>query len=363
MKANTKKKGSPAKKLIPAAGSLMVSACMLATSTYAWFTMNKTVSVTGMEVKTKVGANLLIADDNVEANYKADQLTQGRKALLEPTSTVNGTTGSYFYTTDAKANGAKNKATSEVPYVGYSESVAFTNEGAGKTALDYNFNTAYTVSGTGTSNSGENDQAKWLSNIQTDDVNGMVAPAYGYVDYVFYLKATRETADAPVNLTKCELSYDTGALDGGDLAWRVAVFAEDITTAGGAGTSESFTPSGGSATTVGALDPARTGQTAKGILTLAGATNQTNGKAVSSGTDVDTVTYLTSESASGLILDNEGAAGSTEYYKVTVRLWLEGEDTTCTSKTYAALADDSWKLDLEFKLGEGTAIKNMTSAS
>jgi hypothetical protein len=30
---NTKKKGNPAKKLIPAAGSLMVSAVMLATST------------------------------------------------------------------------------------------------------------------------------------------------------------------------------------------------------------------------------------------------------------------------------------------------------------------------------------------
>ena len=34
MKANTKKKGNPMKKLVPAAGMLAISATMLATSTY-----------------------------------------------------------------------------------------------------------------------------------------------------------------------------------------------------------------------------------------------------------------------------------------------------------------------------------------
>lgn len=48
------------KKLIPAAGMLMVSATMLATSTFAWFTMNKEVKVTGMEVKAKAEKGLLV---------------------------------------------------------------------------------------------------------------------------------------------------------------------------------------------------------------------------------------------------------------------------------------------------------------
>jgi hypothetical protein len=50
MKNNNKKKGSTAKKLMPAAMMLAVSASMLGTSTYAWFTMNKTVEVKGLKL-------------------------------------------------------------------------------------------------------------------------------------------------------------------------------------------------------------------------------------------------------------------------------------------------------------------------
>jgi hypothetical protein len=53
MKTNNKKKGNTAKKLIPAAMMLAVSASMLATSTYAWFSMNKEVSVTSMAIAAK----------------------------------------------------------------------------------------------------------------------------------------------------------------------------------------------------------------------------------------------------------------------------------------------------------------------
>ena len=76
-------KNSARRKLIPAIGMLTVSAMMLSSSTYAWFTMNKEVEVTGMELKTKVGANLLICSDNVEANYSSLDLVEGRKGLLE----------------------------------------------------------------------------------------------------------------------------------------------------------------------------------------------------------------------------------------------------------------------------------------
>lgn len=45
MKNNNVKKGNTAKKLLPAAGMLALSASMLATSTYAWFTMSREVEV------------------------------------------------------------------------------------------------------------------------------------------------------------------------------------------------------------------------------------------------------------------------------------------------------------------------------
>ena len=41
------------KKLIPAIGMLLLSACMLVTSTFAWFSMNESVTATGMSVTAK----------------------------------------------------------------------------------------------------------------------------------------------------------------------------------------------------------------------------------------------------------------------------------------------------------------------
>ena len=50
------------RKLIPAIGMLLVSATMLATSTYAWFTMNKEVEVRNLTVQAKAEGGLLIAE-------------------------------------------------------------------------------------------------------------------------------------------------------------------------------------------------------------------------------------------------------------------------------------------------------------
>jgi hypothetical protein len=58
-KVNTKP--SAKKKLIPAAGSLLISAAMLSTSTYAWFTMSKEVEVTGIKMTATVPENLEIS--------------------------------------------------------------------------------------------------------------------------------------------------------------------------------------------------------------------------------------------------------------------------------------------------------------
>jgi hypothetical protein len=59
-----KKNSSPMKKLIPAAGMLMVSAMMLASSTYAWFSMNKDVTVQNMAVTIKSDQTFLLVGDS-----------------------------------------------------------------------------------------------------------------------------------------------------------------------------------------------------------------------------------------------------------------------------------------------------------
>ena len=71
MKTNNKKKGNTAKKLIPAAMMLAVSASMLGTSTYAWFSMNKTVTATGISMTATVPNQLLIKGSATTAAYKA----------------------------------------------------------------------------------------------------------------------------------------------------------------------------------------------------------------------------------------------------------------------------------------------------
>lgn len=58
---NTNKKSSAKKKLIPAAGSLMISAAMLSTSTFAWFTMSREVEVKNIKMVATVPEDLQIS--------------------------------------------------------------------------------------------------------------------------------------------------------------------------------------------------------------------------------------------------------------------------------------------------------------
>ena len=61
------------KKLIPALAMLLVSAILLGTSTYAWFSMNTTVQATGLQVTAKSNATyLLISGTADNANDKSD---------------------------------------------------------------------------------------------------------------------------------------------------------------------------------------------------------------------------------------------------------------------------------------------------
>ena len=61
MKNNDKRKGNNAKKILPAAGMLALSASMLATSTYAWFTMSREVEVQNIKLTASVPEDLQIS--------------------------------------------------------------------------------------------------------------------------------------------------------------------------------------------------------------------------------------------------------------------------------------------------------------
>ena len=54
------------------------------------------------------------------------------------------------------------------------------------------------------------------------------------------------------------------------------------------------------------------------------------------------------------------AKQTTHYFKVIVRLWLEGEDTTCTNDTFATLTDN-WAFNLKLQF-DGTAVTVLNQA-
>ena len=280
------------KKLIPALALLLVSAVLLATSSFAWFSMNTTVTVTGMSVTAKVNDNLQIAPTTVDATTKAADsafkygyVMTHTSQLLEPVSTANGVNFFYTSTKNVQANGDAATDT----YVAYNH--------ASTTDFDTNYGT------TG---------------------------AKGYVEYAVQLKADNSSnATKYVNLSTLNITYAGAAAD--QMAFRVAVFVNDM---GADGSTAATAP---------------TESSLKTLLKMTGSAYHETGKAVTSTSATGAITNKADVAANiGSV-----AANSSRYFKVVVRLWIEGEDTTCTNSTFASLTD-TWDFDLAFTFDAAT---------
>lgn len=281
------------KKLISALALLLISAVLLSTASFAWFSMNTQVTVTGMSVTAKVNDNLQIAPTTVDGtgvedpeDFKYGYVMAHTEQLLEPVSSINGV--NFFYTSTKNVQGNGDAATET--YVSYNH--------ANTTAFDENYGT------TG---------------------------AKGYVEYAVQLKADNSHDDAVryVNLTTLNITYAGDTAD--QKAFRVAVFVNDM---GADGSTAATAP---------------TESSLKTLLKMSGSTNYTTGKAVTSTSALGDLTNKADIAANiGSV-----AANSTRYFKVVVRLWIEGEDTTCENDVFAALSD-KWSFDLRFTLEENT---------
>ena len=277
---------------------VLVASIALGSSTYAWFAINSKVTATGMNFTTQVSDNLFIATDTLTSTAKKAD-SDFTTALVQDVS-------------------------------GLLQPVSTVN---GK---NYFYSSTANVKGDGDTKTNE-----WIEyDLSADDKKGSFANnfeanysatgAVGYIDYVYQLKAVNgTTTPLDIRLTKLDLTYN-GASDP-QKTFRAAVFAEDIT---------SSNPTG----SVGTL---------KTIYTVDGATNFTSGKAVESATTLGTVTYNGSSTLTA-------TANTSTYYKIVVRLWLEGEDTTCNNTTFANLNDGKWALNCEWTLNGGTPITNIT---
>jgi hypothetical protein len=100
-------KFSAKKKLASAVAMLMVSTVMLSSATYAWFTMNKEVSVTNLQVKAKADQGLLINEiaDYSDSHWDEEATTSQAKGIqLHATSTAN--TSNWYVAYSKKSNTA-----------------------------------------------------------------------------------------------------------------------------------------------------------------------------------------------------------------------------------------------------------------
>lgn len=333
----TKKKTSAKKKLLPAIGMLAISGAMLASSTYAWFTMNKEVSVTGMEMKAHAEEGLLINEVKLAKSGTWDEQATANatptEIQLRPASTQNFT--KWWH--------ANSKKSADEAGVGDDKSNTVVISGTGDNAVLYDEVTAGTssdyvlVADADAATAGTEGKATGNSKAEThvyykqasfgDAEKAAYDPGEGfYVKYTYYLKSSSsdelsvKNLQAKVTATKKNVA---GATDSTDLDKALRVGIEY--------------------------------KTAKYIFApVSGADASYKVTTDNKGTAGDVVNYTTSTdyvqiNKTGDTVTNVTVPSvTTDGAPVYVYVWFEGEDTNCMSDNLTATLD-TYDIDISFK--------------
>ena len=91
------------KKIIPSICMLLVTAVLMGTSTYAWFSMNRKVEVNGMKVTASTSANLVITDTAGAEFSSVDSFKVTLTDTITELAPVSSKDGKQFFTTAAAA--------------------------------------------------------------------------------------------------------------------------------------------------------------------------------------------------------------------------------------------------------------------
>lgn len=121
---NTKKKSKNKMKLLSAVGMLTVSAAMLVSSTFAWFSMNKRVTAQTMSISAKSADPIIEISANgstfanaltTGSNWTLPDTTDVKLKLVTPTAISNANAVSWGWASSTDhADAQKNKATTAV---------------------------------------------------------------------------------------------------------------------------------------------------------------------------------------------------------------------------------------------------------
>lgn len=270
------------KKIIPSICMLLVTAVLMGTSTYAWFSMNREVKATGMQVSAVTSSNLVISKTNegaVTAVNKFD-ISYTTKTALTPASSVNG---KAFFSAKGEATAPDQSALKENKY----DSV-----------------TAPTVSG----------KTYYVTETFYIGINGV--------------EDLKNKIDVTVNMTSKDAAGEdkTGTNANIYKALRFAVYYD---------TNDAIIFSGNAEAT--------SDQAVSSVETTTGAGTKSTVTFAKTGTNsIPSLTELTHN----------------QWYKITVVIWLEGEDAACTANNTNGANTQGFagvSVDFTFTVGASTA--------
>ena len=328
-------------KLLSAFLMLLLSMALLATSTYAWFTMSKEVSVTGMQVVATLPENLQISLGAITNASETNSLAINGGYLsgeapssiydwsntalinhyysfgrLMPASSIDGAT--IYYTPDAA--------------------------GVGKTLKP---NAAfYAATATEAATSHMNDGNEWTP-VPSTAWNNTNDDGY-YIDIPVWLRTSaQEDVDIyVVGYVTDKTEENNNDTDDVYQAARVAILKEDGSANGGCIT----LADGGDLEIVDATQAAAAFPTAisDGILDSLNYNSRTSGTTGINAVASDTPTWSNITKNDGTVAIATLAAGDGKTYgeptKLIIRIWLEGEDSNC----WNANAGQDWIINLKF---------------
>lgn len=323
-RSNENNKNSAAKKIIPAVGMLALSATMLSTSTYAWFTMNKEVQMTGLNMTATVGEGMEISLASVDAS---DNITAPTTAHPDDTETEKGWKSAVvvdeYYSTIGKFKPASSTT-------GVTLFDAVNSSDAGRKASKF---TDITSAENAKVKASLRDKIKTGTEITVDEANS----GY-YVDIPVYLRTNKSGTDSEDIYYKMIISpldkdgkASTADTDTLYKAVRVAFMAPDgKTNLAGEQIFAVYNNYYESRKAVSAADT-------KSDVTV-------NQNATAATGKLEDITAADSGLDIPLAKDGDNYG----HLDFTVRVWLEGESASCINDN----AGQSWNIDLAFSLGE-----------
>lgn len=364
MKKNNAQNTSAKKKLIPAVAMFTASAVMLSTATYAWFTMNKEVQVTGLTMQATASDGLEISLGSMGDNGKTPSITAPGKDDLSWKRAIEF---ADYYAGVGKLKPASSDKATEIYKIDETRVYA-----GGHAVEDGATISAATKkdSATMTLKAATNETPLAVLTDDTTENSGY------YIDVPMWIRSSTNEADTKVY---CTVTITDGKTKSEDLmkAVRVAI----IPTAKGSTSTALAATNEGSATPSWAANGTGSNTiTATSDATIFGLDSETyhNNKVIGSTTgntySVENLAATTIKTAANELKDNTNFSKPTNNEDAAVtpaevvftlpkadendyagcafvaRVWLEGESTSCEDAT----ADQDWQIDFHFSLADNS---------